>query len=61
MNGVSMTKFENSSVLCYSFLMTEDDVPRFIKAWIILKNDPSKAVVITKNNNGLNYANYITD
>ena len=61
MNRVSMTKFENSSVLCYSFLMTEDDVLRFIKAWIILKNDPSKTVVITKNNNGLNYANYITD
>ena len=41
--------------------MTEDDVLRFIKAYIILKNDPDKAVVITKNNNGLNYANYITD
>ena len=60
MNTVSMTKFENSDVLGYSFLMTEDDVLRFIKAWIILKNDPSKAVVITKNNNGLNYANYVT-
>ena len=60
MNTASMTKFENSSVLGYSFLMTEDDVLHFIKAWIILKNDPSKTVVITKDDD-LNYADYVTD
>jgi len=58
MNRVSITKSKNSDVytvnnkvLGYSFLMTEDDVLRFIKAYIILKNTDAYKV----SSNVLNY------
>lgn len=67
MKTVTMTKLKNSdvykvnsSVLGYSLLMTEDAVLRFIQAYKILKKDPSKTVVIARDDDGLNYADYVT-
>ena len=51
-----MTKCKNADAykvkiddLDYSFIMTEDFILRFIKAYKILNKDPSKTVIITSN------------
>ena len=64
---VTMTKCKNADAykmkidaLDYSFLMTEDFILRFIQAYKILKKDSSKTVVIARDDDGLNYADYVT-
>ena len=67
MRMTTITKYKNVDAykmkidaLDYSFLMTEDFILRFIQAYKILKNDPSKTVVIARDNDELDYADCVT-